>query len=856
MRYFIAVFFLGLRLFSFGQINEKFTDKDFSQNPIWLGTTADFLVNSSEQLQTSNSIASSSFLTTNHLLNSLDNIEWRCWVKLGFSPSSNNFSRIYLTSNNSDLTVKPDGFFLQLGETGALDAVHLMKSIGGVESEICAGIEGQIASAFAITVKVVRSQIGNWRLYIDPSGGNYFEQPAVGFDSTQLIGTSFGLMCKYSVSNTSKFYFDNIYCGPIERDTIPPSISSINVIFNQQVDVLFSEAVESSTINMLSNYKIDGLDEVNYVQIDASNPRLVHLSLLTPLINGQTYQMSIFNVKDIEGNSETLNEEFTYRLSEIPRYGDVIITEIMADPTPSFGLPEMEYIEIYNRSSKVFNLNNWKVKDLTTTGTISDRWLLPGAYQLIGATSIADEFDFSVGCSNFPNLNNSGDHLQITYSDGTLIDEVEYKNSWILDEAKQQGGYSLERKDLDLRCFKEENWNVSIAELGGTPGIENSIQQSLYDIEQPYVSSVEIISDSTLTLYFNEEIDSVSLASAMILSDPDLNLSSSLIQNRYVKSLDLAFSIPFSPQIDYLITLENVSDCSQNSADLKVNFVFPESEEIGDVIINEILFNPPIGGSDYVELFNKSTKNIDLYGWKLANIKDGELANYVTIESHFIIQGGDYALLTADVDFVASNYANTIFSKCIELQLPTYKNDSSTVVLLNPNNRLMDRVPYQSSWHLQLIDDEKGKALERIDPDGSSLLKQNWRTAAETVSFGTPTLKNSQHLSNQELSAGFVMLSETITPNNDGTFDFLEISYQFDNAGLIGTFLILDKNGLLVKTVFSNELLPTKGTFIWDGINEEGLLAKSGIFIALIETFEENSFNKKYFKKAFVVYSN
>jgi hypothetical protein len=38
---------------------------------------------------------------------------------------------------------------------------------------------------------------------------------------------------------------------------------------------------------------------------------------------------------------------------------DLIITEVLADPSPQLGLPPVEYVEIYNRSSQPVNLDGW-----------------------------------------------------------------------------------------------------------------------------------------------------------------------------------------------------------------------------------------------------------------------------------------------------------------------------------------------------------------------------------------------------------------------------------------------------------------------------------------------------------------
>ena len=80
-----SITFILFSLFWWGnyiaQVTDDFSDGDFSNNPTWSGTTGDFIVNGTQQLQLTSLVAGASYLTTPHSLTSLDNKEWRIWVK-------------------------------------------------------------------------------------------------------------------------------------------------------------------------------------------------------------------------------------------------------------------------------------------------------------------------------------------------------------------------------------------------------------------------------------------------------------------------------------------------------------------------------------------------------------------------------------------------------------------------------------------------------------------------------------------------------------------------------------------------------------------------------------------------------
>ena len=61
------------------------------------------------------------------------------------------------------------------------------------------------------------------------------------------------------------------------------------------------------------------------------------------------HRLSIQGIEDISANRlDSYTGDFTYLAPYILRFGDVLITEIMADPTPEIDLPEYEFLELHN----------------------------------------------------------------------------------------------------------------------------------------------------------------------------------------------------------------------------------------------------------------------------------------------------------------------------------------------------------------------------------------------------------------------------------------------------------------------------------------------------------------------------
>lgn len=837
MKIFLALLLLLTAFVSQSQLTDDFSDGDFTTAPTWNGTGSDFIVNAAGQLQMNNTVAASSYLSVPHGLSTLDGQEWRIWVKQSFAPSGSNYGRIYLTANSADLSANPDGFYLQLGEAGSQDAVRLFKSVSGISAEICAGPAAQIAGSFSIGIRVVRDNSGGWFLYIDPAGGFNYTLQASGTDPANIPGTYFGILGTYTSSNANKFYFDNVYAGPEIMDTLAPQLVGISAASGTEVNVLFDETVGGNALTSSGNYALSPTTGILSATIDGSNNALIHLSLSSSLQNGQTYQLTIASVEDLNGNSASnLSGNFTYMVNDIPEKGDLIISEFMCDPSPPIGLPEVEFVEIYNRSSKVFDLTGWKLGDASADGTITSGWILPGQYKLLCSTASLSFYPNGLAVTSFPSLNNTSDNIALKSPSLEVIDKLSYTDGWYNDPVKKEGGYTLELIHPDDPCSDASNWTASNHVSGGTPGEQNSVFDNTPDTEPPLLSGTLAFAPNAVELFFSEGMDSAVVAAAVVGTSPFLNVTDITVLSSFPTSVIVQFDEPIALSTVYTFTIGPVADCWLNTADLSGTFVLADDAMPGDLVINELLFDPGTGGSDFVEIFNRSSKIIDLKNFRLANFDNDTIANFKTIGEHYLLGPNGYIVLTPDSNFQKNQFPAAIPGTFYKMSLPALNNDSSTVYLISSNNMLIDKVSYLANWHLPLIDDTENKTLERIDPAGPSSYGGNWHTAAEPIGFGTPGGKNS-HYQPGGINGNFGTLQSIFSPDNDGFEDVIQFYYTMTQPGMIATVTIFDDQGRAVRKLIKSELLGKEGNFTWDGMNDNGTKAGLGIYLAAIEAF-------------------
>lgn len=844
------------------QVSDDFEDGDFTKNPTWTGTQNKFKVNGNFQLQLNDTAAGLSYLSTANSMGS--DAEWRFWVKLSFSPSSNNNARFYLVSDQEEITGPLDGYFLQLGESGSNDAIELFRQQGEEVVSVCRGSDGLIASSFTIRIKVTRNAQGVWKVLADPSGGENFQPQCEGTDNMFTQTNYIGFYCKYTKSNSSKMYFDEVYAGLQIIDTLPPELISLAAGTDTTLQLHFSEVPDKKSVETLKNYKVsDNIGNPVQAKLNVENSTVVNLIFDKKFEAGKNYTLNVSGIKDLSGNVIVpVQTDFSYYL---PLPFDVVINEIMADPSPPVGLPDYEYLELLNRTNSAINLDGWKLIVGTSEKTFGPFVLEAGGYLILAKKDAESDFipyGSFYGFSSF-SLTNSGQTLTLVDKSGTTISQIAYTNKWYKDPDKEDGGWSLEQINPGNICSESENWKASENGQGGTPGSKNSVYSDL--VLLPKVDRLEVVAGDILRIYFNQAMEAGSLADK---NNYSVDQGTGIPADVYIfedehNLAELYFKNTFQKGTVYHLTIKkNLANCMgiHLANDTVISFGLGEEASENDVVINEILFNPWTGGVDYVEIYNRSQKVIDLNLMQLGTVKISppnppDTSYYNISDEQQLLVPGEYLLLTSSPETVKKQYATQNPDGFLRVDpFPAYNNDNGVCILSSLSGKFIDVFNYSEDMQYPLLQYVDGVSLERTNFDSPTQDPNNWHSAAESAGFGTPAYQNSQFVPAGETSDEITIEPEIFSPDNDGYNDMLSIKYNFSQPGYMMSVIIYNSGGQQVRQLVNNEYLGTEGAVNWDGLEDNNSKAPVGIYIFYIRVFDLEG-NVKEFKKTGVLAS-
>ena len=637
-----------------------------------------------------------------------DSFELQALSSLNMATSSNNYLSFILKGFNKEWRIK-------LG--GTPDEVSLYED--GLL--VIDGMDKTLASSSTNHMGIrLRVKSGMVELAICPENDtlNWIQQGAIILDQFSI--DSLLIEACYSSSNAHSFLIDAIRIGPIIYDQSPPKLTR-HYLKEKNWLLYFSEPMDTNAAQLVG-------PDSNLISLhwESSN----HL-LISNLAHGTILRLR--NFQDQNGNHL---KDSVLRLSDpkLP-FRAIQITEIMADPSPPKGLPDIEWLELMNGSGYPIELSFFQLMDASTSIPFPDYLFPANSYLLLSSEcSLMKSFGPCLPLamsSSF--LNNAGDDLRIIHRNGDTLESLQYSSSWYKDPNKENGGYSLEKRDpLNPCLMDDENFIASTNLLGGTPGKLNAMDERILDQSPPELLEFDVLGPRIIRLRFSESLHELGWA---LLEDDSLEL---VPINEKEYQLHLDEDLVADPNRVWTLNLIKQEDCTGNRLqDTGVNFRYaiPEIPRRGELIFTELLFLPSTKYAPFVEVFNRSEKALTLAGTTWGN------GSSERVIGNHMLYPGESLIFCKKADTL--NFEQ--IPKDVISTMPSFSK-SGHLWMKNVEDQMIDGMYYADSFFMEGKANAGAYSLIRLDSLKPCAGVSDW--AASESPGGTPGSQNFQVMPN------------------------------------------------------------------------------------------------------------
>ena len=265
----------------------------------------------------------------------------------------------------------------------------------------------------------------------------------------------------------------------------------------------------------------------------------------------------------------------------------------------------------------------------------------------------------------------------------------------------------------------------------------------------------------------------------------------------------------------------------------------PRIPKFGDLLVNEILFNPIGDGVDFIEIINVSDTIFDLVNCKIGNKKQTySLPSYLLLPDSVVVITKDTLILCEQYDCL---FPKNILQ--VEKMLPL-PNDSGCIRILS-DTVLVDSVFYKSSMHHALLDNVEGISLQRTSG-------HSWSSSSSTIKatpgFEIVNIHNDEvdDIISSEDEDVFELLSNSVHIYNVEDPEKMVLVYRLHEP-MRCSVRVFSLNGYPVFTILESQLLSGEGKLFWDGRGADLHVLPVGMYIILLEFCTKD--NDYYVKK-------
>jgi hypothetical protein len=397
----------------------------------------------------------------------------------------------------------------------------------------------------------------------------------------------------------------------------------------------------------------------------------------------------------------------------------------------------------------------------------------------------------------------------------------------------------MERINPDDPCNSSDNWRACERYQGSSAGRTNSVLDRTIDIEAPQLLHVLSEPENAITLVFDEPLLQPGLNIMQWTVDGSVaDATSAYLSGEEYNELVLTYGT-MSENTIYSFNLLGIVDCWSNTAmDINGSFALPQKPNESEIIINEILYDPYEGGSDFIEIYNRSSHAVSLDSCAIADATNGEMntPDFITTRN-LLLMPASFLVLARNGRELPDFYSNTNATAVWKVKGMSDFSSDDIAYLLLADESVCDEVAYNSDFHFPLLNTTDGVSLERIDYNRASNDATNWHSAAESAGFATPGIVNSQAVTTTSVTTEIGVEPEIFSPDNDGYNDVVTFSIRMEEPGFLGNLNVYNSEGLHIRYLMQNDLLGNDARVSWDGISDDGTKAPIGIYVILFEAF-------------------
>ncbi len=734
-------------------------------------------------------------------------------------------SRIISVQNFPSLNNSGDAVVLYDNRSATMDSVAYVSAWGGINGNSLERIDPWVSSVLQTNWKTSRSV-----MHSTPG-----ERNSVARRDRDLTADSASVLPMLPVAG------DSVQMRVLVKNVGREAVSAFNLLLfsDANADSLPQASELVARVSLLA--PLPPLDSV-FVSV-ASNALQAGSYLFIPRV-------------DFAGDEDSTNNMCFARVVVGHAAGTMRVNEVMY--APNAGIPE--WVELINTSADTVDMGKWMLGNRSGSSRYEiagerllilpdevvviakDTALLHQAYPLL--------FGRIVQTPALPTFlwSNNGDAVVLVDSRKVIMDSVHYYPTW-----GGAAGKSLERIDALGLANDSTNWITSADSLGATPTRKNSLMLLENDLRVVRVLSDTVapgeiaqlrvvvqnagkFRSSRFALVFFDDANGDSVG-----AEPELFYRQTVTQTLALREstiIAVGWAQPSSGIHRVIVRADYNPDQrpSNNTGFGYVRVGFAECT----LVINEIMYSPLSGKAEYVELFNASQSDVDLWQWRLHDrIVSGSANEFKLCTSSRVMHPGEYFVLCSD-----STLAQMFPS--IDDRLYTIVNQSSLglnnegddIVLVDPSGTVVDSLSYSPAWHNANVTDKAGRALEKINPLLASINARHWTTCAYAMG-GTPGKQNSVFTSTLPLKSRLSISPNPFSPDGDGREDFTIIQYEMPLTVSMIRARVYDAVGRRIRMLVNNEASGAHGSIVWDGMDDDKQKARVGIYIVLLEAIDD-----------------